>query len=114
MRGIDGIVMDRDPGVPAARRAQLLGQHRPLPDIGSPALPMIQNRHRAQQSSFSRGFSVVPARSGTVLSGSRENPNTVQLNKRTIVSIVLLALLGLTLPKEVAKLPTDCPIICMS
>ena len=33
MRGIDGIVMDRDPGVPAARRAQLLAQHRPLPDI---------------------------------------------------------------------------------
>ena len=33
VRGIDGIVMDRDPGVPAPRRAQLLAQHRPLPDI---------------------------------------------------------------------------------
>ena len=33
VRGIDGIVMDRDPGVPAPRGAQLLAQHRPLPDI---------------------------------------------------------------------------------
>ena len=33
VRGIDGIVMDRDPGVSAPRRAQLLAQHRPLPDI---------------------------------------------------------------------------------
>ena len=33
VRGIDGIVMDRDAGVPAPRRAQLLAQHRPLPDI---------------------------------------------------------------------------------
>ena len=33
VRGIDGIVMDRDAGVPAARSTQLLAQHRPLPDI---------------------------------------------------------------------------------
>ena len=33
VRGIEGIVMDRGPGVPAARAAQLLAQHRPLPDI---------------------------------------------------------------------------------
>ena len=33
VRGIDGIVMDRDASVPAPRRAQLLAQHRPLPDI---------------------------------------------------------------------------------
>ena len=33
MRGIDRIVMDRDPGVPAARGASLLAQRRPLPDI---------------------------------------------------------------------------------
>ena len=33
VRGIDGIVMDRNAGVSAARRGQLLAQHRPLPDI---------------------------------------------------------------------------------
>ena len=33
MRGIDGIVMDRDPGVPATRGADLLAQDCPLPDI---------------------------------------------------------------------------------
>ncbi len=33
MRGIDGVMVDRDSRVPAARRAQLLAEHRPLPDI---------------------------------------------------------------------------------
>ena len=33
VRGIDGIVMHRNAGVPATHHTQLLAQHRPLPDI---------------------------------------------------------------------------------
>ena len=59
----------KTPLVALSKRSQM------APRISSPALSMMQDHQPAQESSFSRGFSVVPARRGTDIIESAGEPD---------------------------------------